>query len=167
MRKELTVNGAQHEVDIDAPERLLTVLRDRLGLTGTKEACSVGECGACTVLIGGSAQQSCITLAARVDQDILTVEGLADLDTGLDVLFAEHGGFQCGFCTPGQMMSSYALVTRSATPGSRLTEEEIRAEMTGNICRCTGYVGIIRAVRAQLDNATDLNDQDSPQQAQS
>lgn len=149
----LSVNGEHHEVEIDSVERLLTVLRDRLRLTGTKEACGVGECGACTVLVGESAQQACITLAARVDEDILTIEGLRDSGAGLDALFAEHGGFQCGFCTPGQMLSSHALLRRIAETGTDLTDEEIRKEMAGNICRCTGYAGIIRAIRASLEDA--------------
>src|SRR3954468_10425503 len=103
MRHAITVNGARKELTIDPGERLLRVLRNRLGLTGTKEACGLGECGACTVLIGGRPRQACVTLAATVEEEVLTIEGLAEADPAIRVAFTEHGGFQCGFCTPGQL----------------------------------------------------------------
>jgi aerobic-type carbon monoxide dehydrogenase small subunit (CoxS/CutS family) len=125
MRHAITVNGARTELTIDPGERLLRVLRDRLGLTGAKEACGLGECGACTVLIGGRPRQACITLAATVEDEVLTVEGLAEADSGLRVAFAEHGGFQCGFCTPGQLMSARALLNQAADCGAA-AERSIR-----------------------------------------
>lgn len=151
MRHSLTVNGARHDIVIDPGERLLAVLRDRLGLTGTKEACGLGECGACTVLIGGRPRQACVTLAATVDEDVLTVEGLARCDGGLRASFAEHGGFQCGFCTPGQLISAHAVLERCGRDGDTPHEVWIRSQMTGNVCRCTGYGGIVRAVVAVME----------------
>ena len=147
MRHAITVNGARKELTIDPGERLLRVLRDHLGLTGAKEACGLGECGACTVLIGGRPRQACVTLAATVEEEVLTIEGLAEADTAMRVAFAEHGGFQCGFCTPGQLMSARALLNQAADRGAP-TERSIREHMTGNVCRCTGYAGIVRATQA-------------------
>jgi aerobic-type carbon monoxide dehydrogenase small subunit (CoxS/CutS family) len=127
-----------------APDlRLLDFLRDEVGLPGTKEACGRGECGACTVLIDGRAVLSCITLAARVSGDVETVEGLAEETTALRRAFAEHGAFQCGFCTSGQIVRA-AAVLRAGVPA---TDAGIRSAMSGNVCRCTGYEGIIAAVR--------------------
>lgn len=123
--------------------RLLDFLRDDLGLSGTKEACGRGECGACTVLIDGRAVLSCITLAARVSGHVETVEGLSEETAILRRAFAEHGAFQCGFCTSGQIVRA-AAVLRAGVPG---TDTQIRAAMSGNVCRCTGYEGIIAAVR--------------------
>ncbi|MYS80750.1 (2Fe-2S)-binding protein [Embleya scabrispora] len=124
----LMVNGTPHEVDASPGDRLLDVIRGPLGLTGTKEACGVGECGACTVLVDGRAVVSCLTLAVRVSGEVTTVEGVAESAPGLCRAFAEEGGFQCGFCTPGQVVAAYG-----------------GADPSGNICRCTGYVGILRA----------------------
>jgi aerobic-type carbon monoxide dehydrogenase small subunit (CoxS/CutS family) len=125
-------------------ERLLDVLRDRFGLTGTKEACGRGECGACTVLVDGVPVLSCITLAARVTGEVATVEGLAEEASTLRAAFAECGAFQCGFCTPGQIVRGTALL-RDGLPAD---DHELRREMSGNVCRCTGYAGIIDALRA-------------------
>src|SRR5689334_15882139 len=147
MKHVITVNGSRRELMIDPGERLLRVLRSKLGLTGTKEACGLGECGACTVLIGGRPRQACVTFAATVDEEVLTVEGLAQADLALRVAFTEHGGFQCGFCTSGQLMSARALLNEAADRGE-LTEQSIREHMTGNVCRCTGYAGIVRATQA-------------------
>jgi aerobic-type carbon monoxide dehydrogenase small subunit (CoxS/CutS family) len=124
-------------------ERLIDVLRDRLDLTGTKESCGRGECGACTVLVEGVSVLSCITLASRVDGDVVTVEGLADEARMLRGAFADRGAFQCGFCTPGQIVRGVELL-RAGLPDD---DGELRRRMSGNVCRCTGYNGIIQALR--------------------
>lgn len=124
----LSVNGSPHEIDVSPGDRLLDVLRGPLSLTGTKEACGVGECGACTVLIDDRPVMSCLTLAIRVVGEVTTVEGVAVRDPELCCAFAEEGGFQCGFCTPGQVVAAHA-----------------GADPSGNICRCTGHAGILRA----------------------
>lgn len=124
-------------------ERLLDVLRERHGLMGTKEACGRGECGACTVLVDGTPVLSCITLAARVTGEVTTVEGVADEAGDLRGAFADCGAFQCGFCTPGQIVRGTALL-RGGLPDD---DDELRRQMSGNICRCTGYTGIIEALR--------------------
>jgi aerobic-type carbon monoxide dehydrogenase small subunit (CoxS/CutS family) len=141
----MLVNGT---IRIDASslaphERLLDVLRDRLELTGTKEACGRGECGACTVLIDGVPVLSCITLAARVTGDVTTIEGLAEEAWALRTAFAECGAFQCGFCTPGQITNGTALL-RAGLPAD---DHGLRRAMSGNVCRCTGYTGIVDALR--------------------
>lgn len=140
----LTVNGRGVVARTAPDDRLLDVLRDELGLRGTKEGCGRGECGACTVLLGGRPVLSCLTLMARVDEPVETVEGLAEESRPLRAALADHGGYQCGFCTPGQVVRGTALL-RNGLPRS---EPEIRHEMSGNICRCTGYDGIVRALRA-------------------
>jgi carbon-monoxide dehydrogenase small subunit len=126
---------------------LLEVLRDTLGLTGTKEGCGTGDCGACTVLVNGEPVCSCLTLALEAEgQDVTTVEGLANNGElhPLQKAFIAYGGLQCGFCTPGVLMSSVALLKRRPQP----TEHEIREALAGNLCRCTGYDKIVRAVQA-------------------
>lgn len=139
------VNGRTQEVDISGGVRLIDVLRDQLGLTGTKQACRSGECGACTVLLAGKPLQACITLAVRVRGSIETVEGLAPRLTALRQALADEGGFQCGFCTPGQLVMAAAILMKA--PLARLTDERwLREQMNGNICRCTGYGGIFRAL---------------------
>jgi aerobic carbon-monoxide dehydrogenase small subunit len=147
MRLALNVNGMEHELDVRPTARLIDVLRLQLGLTGVKEGCSEGECGACTVIVDGKAVDSCLILAAQVrGRKVLTVEGLAG-DEGLDLLqrmFIEHGAVQCGFCTPGMLMSAKALLMADPHP----TEEAIRLALAGNLCRCTGYTAIVAAVRA-------------------
>ena len=146
MRIELTVNGRRIACEVDAETRLLDLLREQLGLTGTKEGCGEGECGACTVLLDDRPVNSCLVLAAAADgKSILTVEGLADGDTlhPIQQAFVDTGGVQCGFCTPGFIMSTYALLKANPNP----TNEEIRKALEGNLCRCTGYVRIIAAVR--------------------
>ena len=141
----LTVNGAQHELEVPARRLLVDCLRYDLGLTGTKEGCSVGVCGACTVLINGDMVASCITLAVAADgAEITTIEGLAQ-DGRLHPVqqsFIDHGGFQCGICTPGQVMAAKALLDINPTP----TETEIREWMMGNLCRCTGYYKILESI---------------------
>lgn len=142
MKASLRVNGALHELDLPADERLLDVLREHLGLRGTKEACGRGECGACTVLVGGRPVLSCITLAARVSGDVETIEGLGDEAAPLRAAFADLGAFQCGFCTPGQIVRGVSLLRDGVPPD----EMGVRRAISGNICRCTGYAGIVDAL---------------------
>ena len=139
----LTINGTGHEVEAPPGATLLDVLRDHFGLTGAKAACGRGECGACTVLVGGHPIMSCVTLAGRVDATVETVEGLAEEARELRAAMADHGGFQCAFCTPGMVVRGVALL-RQGLPSS---DDELRHEIAGNICRCTGYQGIIAALR--------------------
>ncbi len=143
----LHVNGADREVrDSWLGESLLDVLRDRLGLVGAKGACEQGECGSCSVLVDGSLVCSCLVMAAAaVGRPIVTVEGLATPGAPTDVqqLFVDAGAVQCGFCTPGLVMAVHDLLDRVAQP----TETQIREELAGNVCRCTGYGRIIDAVR--------------------
>ena len=146
MRIRLTVNGRAVECDADAEARLLDLLRETLSLTGTKEGCGEGECGACTVLVNGRPVNSCLILAPAVDgKDVLTIEGLADGDRlhPIQQAFVDSGGVQCGFCTPGFIMSAYALLKHNPEP----TDDEIRTALEGNLCRCTGYERIVDAVR--------------------
>jgi carbon-monoxide dehydrogenase small subunit len=150
----VTVNGAREYVDVPSNMTLLQMLRERLALTGTKNGCEAGECGACTVLMNGEPVNACLVLAAEAEgAEIVTVEGLARSETGqsreddqLDVVqqsFIEEGAVQCGFCTPGVLISARALLNRNPDP----TEEEIREALVGNLCRCTGYTRIVRAVQ--------------------
>jgi len=140
------VNGEVEVVDVPTNMTLLQMLRDKLALTGTKNGCSAGECGACTVMMNGEAVNSCMVLAVECDgADVLTVEGLAHegaLDPLQEAIIAE-GGVQCGFCTPGMLMSARALLNRKPVP----SEEDIREALVGNLCRCTGYTRIVDAVR--------------------
>jgi aerobic-type carbon monoxide dehydrogenase small subunit (CoxS/CutS family) len=143
----LTINAGEHELTLRGHETLLAVLRDQLQLTGTKLGCARGECGACTVLVDGRPAYSCLTLAAGCEgQSITTIEGLAsgDLLHPLQRAFVEHDALQCGYCTPGQLMAAAALLSRHATP----TEDDIRRGMSGNLCRCGAYPGIVQAVQA-------------------
>ncbi|MCR1784395.1 2Fe-2S iron-sulfur cluster binding domain-containing protein [Nocardioides carbamazepini] len=141
----LKINGEQVEVDVRGAESLAAVLRERVGLIGTKIACERGECGACTVLVEGRATMSCIQPAALVTGDVETIEGLAEEILDLRAEFADRGAFQCGFCTPGQLVRATALL-RDAAPRAGLDPEEVRHQMSGNICRCTGYQAIVAAV---------------------
>jgi carbon-monoxide dehydrogenase small subunit len=141
----LTVNGALYELNVQPWETLLEVIRDKLGLTGTKEGCGLGECGACTVIMEGKTVNSCLVLAVEADgKQITTIEGLADGDKlhPLQEAFIETGGLQCGFCTPGMIMSAKALLDENPHP----SEEEIRRGIAGNLCRCTGYTKIIESI---------------------
>lgn len=140
----LVVNGAQTTVDTAPAARLLDVLRDHLGLTGTKEACGRGDCGACTVLVGDRAVPSCLVLAARVDEPVRTVEGIAADAVGLREAFADFGGLQCGYCTPGLVVRAYQLIAAGDCDGS--DRDAIGQALAGNFCRCTGYSGIVEAV---------------------
>ena len=143
----LTVNGTDHQVEVPARRLLVDFLRYDLGLTGTKEGCSVGVCGACTVLIDGEMAASCIMLAVAADgAQITTIEGIAQEGRlhPVQQAFIDHGGFQCGICTPGQVIAAKALLDINPSP----TEDEIKAWMMGNLCRCTGYYGILNSVAA-------------------
>ena len=143
----LHVNGQQLEVAAGQHESLAEVLRERLGLRGTKIGCASGECGACTVMVDDEAVNSCVTLACSVDAaQVTTVEGLAcdGVLHRLQDAFLEHGAFQCGYCTSGMLMSATALLRRVDSP----TDAQIRDALQGNVCRCTGYVQILAAVRS-------------------
>jgi aerobic-type carbon monoxide dehydrogenase small subunit (CoxS/CutS family) len=144
VRRTLRINGEQVEVEADSATTLLTVLRERLRLKGTKPACERGECGSCTVLVGGRPVLSCLLLAAMVDGPVETIEGLLDESEPLRRAFADTGAFQCGFCTPGQIVRGVSLLREGLPDGDR----ELRRAMSGNICRCTGYVPILAALRA-------------------
>jgi aerobic carbon-monoxide dehydrogenase small subunit len=143
---ELTINREKQKIIVRSGESLLDVLRNKLGMTGTKECCNEGDCGACTVIMGKRAVNACLVLAVEAEgQEILTVEGLADGPHlhPLQEAFIKYGGFQCGFCTPGMLMSAKALLDEDPHP----TNEEIRKGVSGNMCRCTGYVKVIQAIR--------------------
>jgi carbon-monoxide dehydrogenase small subunit len=146
-RISLTINGESEQADISANMTLMDLLRESLIFTGTKNGCAAGECGACTVLLKGEPVNSCLVLAVECDGvDIVTVEGLAQ-DSQLDPIqeaIMEAGGVQCGFCTPGILISSRALLDRNPNP----SVSEIKAALVGNLCRCTGYLRIIYAVQA-------------------
>jgi len=147
----LTVNGTSYELSVQPWEALLEVIRDKLGLTGTKEGCGLGECGACTVIMDGKTVNSCLVLAAEADgKQITTIEGLTDGDKlhPVQEAFIEYGGLQCGFCTPGMIMSAKALLDENPNP----SEEEIRRGIAGNLCRCTGYTKIIEAITSAAKN---------------
>lgn len=152
MKVEFTLNGRRRQFDVEPNQLLLNLLRERLYLTGTKYGCGIGECGACTVLVDGEPVLSCLTLAADVDgREVETIEGLAKGDD-LDVVqeaFLEEGAVQCGFCTPGFIMTTKALLNENPHP----TEEEIREYLKGNLCRCTGYVNIVKAVKRAAEGS--------------
>ena len=144
---ELDVNGEMHTLAVEPHRTLLEVLRENLGLTGTKRGCDQGYCNACTVLINGKAVNSCLTLAVRAQwKKIVTIEGLAHngLMHPIQDAFVQHGAIQCGFCTPGMILTAKALLDTNPNP----SEIEIRKAISGNFCRCTGYVKIVEAIRA-------------------
>lgn len=146
MQIELILNGTRKRTDVKPNELVLNMLRERLHLTGTKYGCGIGECGACTILVNGEPVLSCLMLAPEVDgKEVVTVEGLAndgELDSAQEA-FLEVGAVQCGFCTPGFIMTAKALVNKNPDP----TEEDVRNYLKGNLCRCTGYINIVRAIR--------------------
>ena len=150
MQIEFIVNGKTERLDVPGGKRLLDVLREDLHLTGAKEGCGEGECGACTVLMDGEEVHSCMVLAGQLSgHSVTTIEGLEE-DGRLGVLqnaFVEQGAVQCGYCTPGMIMSTAGLLNRTPDP----TEEEIRVALSGNICRCSGYVQIVAAVKAAAE----------------
>ncbi len=143
----VTVNGERYEREVEARKLLVHFVRDDLDLTGTHVGCDTGNCGACTVLLDKQAVKSCMLLAVQADgAEITTVEGLAadGEQTPLQRAFSEHHGLQCGYCTPGMLLSATYLLSRNPQP----SEEDIRRAIQGNICRCTGYVNIVKAIRA-------------------
>lgn len=145
-RINFTINGIAQEVEVSPTMRLLDVIRDVLGLTGTKEGCGEGECGACTVLVDGKAVDSCLVLAGQVQgRTITTIEGLSKGQElhPLQKAFIEAGAIQCGYCTPGMILSAKALLDSNPNPSA----EEIRHSMSGNLCRCTGYKKIVEAIQ--------------------
>jgi aerobic-type carbon monoxide dehydrogenase small subunit (CoxS/CutS family) len=150
---QFELNGSAREVSVPANRRLIDLLRDDLGLTGTKEGCSVGVCGACSVLIDGQVMSACLMPAVFVDgSKVTTIEGLAPDDqhlTPLQDAFIRHGGFQCGICTPGQIIAATALLAETPHP----TLEQIKTWMMGNLCRCTGYYKIIESIQAAASTA--------------
>jgi carbon-monoxide dehydrogenase small subunit len=142
---ELHINGDSHEILVSTNNTLLEVLRDKLGLMGTKRGCDLGACGACTVLVDGEAYLSCLMLAVdAIGKEILTIEGLfegGDLHP-IQSAFIEKGGIQCGFCTPGMILTAKAILDQEHNP----TDEVIKKKMAGNLCRCTGYKKIVEAI---------------------
>ena len=145
-----TINNRKFELEVRPNVTLLDLLREELGLTGTKRGCEIGECGACTVLMNGQAVNSCLVLAPQIDgAEILTVEGLADGQKlhPLQESFLDHDAVHCGFCTPGLLMSAKELLDRNPKP----SEEEIRVAISGNLCRCTGYQQIVDAIKETRD----------------
>lgn len=152
MRIEFTLNGRRRRVDVEPNQLLLNLLRDEFGLTGAKYGCGIGVCGACTVLLDGEPVLSCLILAVEVDgKTVETIEGLGEggrLDP-LQEAFIETGAIQCGFCTPGFIMAAKALLEENPEP----TEREIREYLKGNLCRCTGYVNIVKAVKLAAERA--------------
>lgn len=147
---ELTVNGEIREVAVKANDTLLEVLREKLNLIGTKEACGMGECGACTVLIDRRPVLACLTLAVdATGKEIITIEGVAS-PKGLDAVqksFIDRGAVQCGYCTPGMVLTAKDLLSRNPSP----SEEQIREAISGNLCRCTGYTKIVEAIQAAAE----------------
>ena len=146
----VTVNGFREYLTVPSNMTLLQMLRARLALTGTKNGCEAGECGACTVLVDGEPVNSCMMLAVEADgREVTTVEGLAREGqlSPLQEAFVAHNAIQCGFCTPGVLVSAHALLERNMHP----SEEEIREALVGNLCRCTGYLRIVRAVQATAE----------------
>ncbi len=144
---KLTVNGTRYELTVNPWESLLNVIREDLGLTGTKEGCGLGECGACTVIIDGMTVNSCLVLAVEADgKKITTIEGLAEGDKlhPIQEAFMEEGGLQCGFCTPGMIMSAKVLLDNNPNPD----DDEIKKGIAGNFCRCTGYTKIFASIKA-------------------
>lgn len=149
-----TLNKKPYSLQVPPNITLLDIIREKLKLTGTKEGCGKGECGACTVLFNGRSVNSCLILAPQVDgSEIVTIEGVGNVDHlhPLQKAFVEEGAVQCGFCTPGMVMSSLYLLTKNSNP----TDEEIREGLSGNLCRCTGYTKIIKAVEKA---SRDLNE---------
>lgn len=148
LRIHLRVNGAEYAIDTAPNRTLVELLREDLDLTGTKETCSIGVCGVCTVLLDGAMVSSCLVLAPMVDgSEVTTIEGLAPSSGGLHPLqqaFVDEGGFQCGICTPGQIIAAKALLDENSKP----SRQEIKHWMMGNLCRCTGYYSIVRSIEA-------------------
>ncbi|CCU86179.1 (2Fe-2S)-binding protein [Mesotoga sp. HF07.pep.5.2.highcov] len=157
MKISFTLNNERLSMDVVEDMRLLDFLRDELGLTGTKEGCGEGECGACTVIIDGKAVNSCLVLLPEIDgSEVTTIEGLSkdgELDT-IQKAFVDEGAVQCGFCTPGMIMSAKALLDRNDSP----SDEEIMEAIEGNLCRCTGYYKIVQAIKTAAENLRKTNE---------
>ena len=148
---QITVNGRPNEIEVDPWRTLLEVLRDQLNLTGTKQSCAEGHCGACTILVDGEAVNACLMLALEANGcDILTIEGLAGGGKlhPIQEAYVNYGAVQCGFCTPGMIMATKVFLEENQNP----SDEEIKKALAGHLCRCTGYVQIIEAVRAAADH---------------
>jgi aerobic carbon-monoxide dehydrogenase small subunit len=144
------VNGKDVTIDVAADKRVVDLLREDMGLTGTKEGCGSGECGVCTILVDGESRLSCLMVAAQLEgRKVTTIEGLAgdEMPHPLQRAFVEHGAVQCGFCTPGMILSAAALLDENPLP----SREEIRIGLSGNLCRCTGYQKIVDAVEAAAE----------------
>ncbi len=149
---QMVINGQDREIEVRPNELLADVLRERLGLTGTKIGCEAGECGACTVLINGKPTLSCLTLVIECEgKEILTIEGIGDVAKGelhpLQKAFVEHYGVQCGFCTPAMILTAKAFLEKNPSPN----EDEIRDAINGVICRCTGYMQIVESILAAAE----------------
>ena len=155
----LTINGERHEIAVDTRATLLDVLREQLGLTGAKKGCDHGQCGACTVLVGGRRANACLLLAVAVRDEVTTIEGLADGEAlhPMQQAFVEHDALQCGYCTPGQICSAVGMleevragwpsaVTEDLRDAAELGDAEIRERMSGNLCRCGAYMNIVGAI---------------------
>ena len=155
MEIKFVLNGNNVAIDVNPSMRLLDVLRKELHLTGTKEGCGEGECGACTVLVNGEAYNSCLTPIINVaDKEVMTIEGLRETKAYRIIAdaFANMGGSQCGFCTPGMILATYSLLKKNPHP----SEEEIRTGLSGNLCRCTGYNAIVNAVLEVVEKGITL-----------
>lgn len=156
MMKKITfiLNHKEVTIDTDPTTRLVDVIRDLLKQKGTKEGCGIGECGACTIIMNGKCVNSCVTMAAQAEgTELLTIEGLSE-DTLANIIktcFVEEGAVQCGFCTPGMILSAYVLLQSNKTP----TREEIKTALSGNLCRCTGYLQIIQAIERAVKEIND------------
>ncbi len=151
MKITFRLNGQETHIDAAPDRRVVDLLREDLGLTGTKESCGAGDCGACTILVNGESRLSCLMLAAQLEgRDITTIEGLTQGEQlhPVQAAFVEHGAVQCGFCTPGVILASVDLLNRNPTP----SRGEIRDGLAGNLCRCTGYQMIVDAVQAASEN---------------
>ncbi len=152
---EFTVNGLKRRIEVEPNELLINVIRGKLGLTGTKYGCGIGECGSCTVLIDGEPALSCLTLAIEVDgREIVTIEGIAENELNhIQEAFLDQGAVQCGFCTPGMIIMAKYLLNKKRNP----TEKEIKEHIKGNLCRCTGYINIIKAIKEAAEKMQNSN----------
>jgi aerobic-type carbon monoxide dehydrogenase small subunit (CoxS/CutS family) len=147
LRLSFRLNGKETEIDVPPDRRVVDILREDLGLTGTKESCGAGDCGACTILVDGESRLSCLMLAAQMQgRDVTTIEGLAEGEHlhAVQAAFVQHGAIQCGFCIPGMVLAAVDFLNRNPNP----TRTEIKEGLAGNLCRCTGYQKIVDAIEA-------------------